>query len=230
MTKRLLYIGMCLFSASFLTGPLGVSAADGIFPLLSKNKKKKTETEIPASEYKKLTGRDSVALEGVTNIIKKEDSYYLEFPVALAGRAFLVTNRLQQVPEELNEAGVNKGINYENQVVTFEWHKESKKLRIRQQRLTPEVDSEDAMAPSVADNYINPLLAALKIEAVAPDSTTVIVKIDNLFNGKQTSINDVFNNINLGTSANSDLSGIIDIKAFGNNIVATSELIGRAHV
>ena len=124
----------------------------------------------------------------------------------------------------MNEAGVNKGINYENQVVTFEWQREGKKLCIRQQRLTPEVPVTDALASSVADNYINPLIASLKIEAVAPDSSTVVVKIDELFNGKQTGLNDVFNNINLGTSANADLSRILDIKAFESNITATSEL------
>ena len=88
----------------------------------------------------------------------------------------------------------------------------------------PEVPATDALASSVADNYINPLIASLKIEAVAPDSSTVVVKIDELFNGKQTGLNDVFNNINLGTSANSDLSRILDIKAFESNITATSEL------
>lgn len=119
---------------------------------------------------------------------------------------------------------MNKGINYENQVVTFEWQREGKKLCIRQQRLTPEVPVTDALASSVADNYINPLIASLKIEAVAPDSSTVVVKIDELFNGKQTGLNDVFNNINLGTSANADLSRILDIKAFESNITATSEL------
>lgn len=148
----------------------------------------------------------------------------MEFPARLLGREFLVTNRLQKVPLELNEAGVNKGINYENQVVTFEWQREGKKLCIRQQRLTPEVPVTDALASSVADNYINPLIASLKIEAVAPDSSTVVVKIDELFNGKQTGLNDVFNNINLGTSANADLSRILDIKAFESNITATSEL------
>lgn len=231
MNKSILYIGLCLFAASVPTEPVASSTNTGIFRIFGKEKKKnkKEETETSVSEYKKLTGRDSVALKGIANVIKKDNSFYLEFPVKLTGRAFLVTNRLQQVPEELNEAGVNKGINYENQVVTFEWCKEEKKLRIRQQRLTPEVNSDDAMAPSVTDNYINPLIAALKIEAIAPDSSTVIVKVDDLFNGKQTNINDVFNNINLGTSANSDLSRIVSIKAFENNIVATSELTTIVH-
>ncbi len=196
----------------------------GIFPLLAKNRKKAEPEDSVASDYKKLTGRDSVALKGIANIIRKDGSFYLEFPTRLLGREFLVTNRLQKVPLELNEAGVNKGVNYENQVVTFEWQREGKKLCVRQQRLTPEVPATDALASSVADNYINPLIAALKIEAVASDSATVVVKIDELFNGKQTWLNDVFNNINLGTSAIADLSRIIDIKAFESNITATSEL------
>ena len=221
LTKVCFLCTLALFTAE----PLTVSAETGIFPILAKNKKKKeTKEEKTESEYKKLTGKDSVDIKGVANIIKKDGSYYLEFPTKHLGRAFLVSNKLQKVPHELNEAGVNKGINYENQVISFEWQKDIKKLNIRQERLTPQVQEDDAMAASVKDNYINPLIVSLKIEGVAPDSTSVIVKIDDLFNGKQTALNDVFNNINLGTSSNSDLSRILDIKAFDKNIVATSEL------
>ena len=37
----------------------------------------------------------------------------------------LVVNKLQRVPSELNEAGVNRGTNYENQMVRFELDKAS---------------------------------------------------------------------------------------------------------
>ena len=225
MKRNLIWISLLAFAAITASEPAIAAESEGIFPLMAKKRKKaEPKDSVSESAYKRFTGRDSVALKGVAGIIKKDGSFYLEFPTRLLGREFLVTNRLQRVPSELNEAGVNKGINYENQVVTFEWLKADKKLCIRQQRLTPEVNPDDAMAPSVADNYINPLIASLKIETVAPDSSTVIVKIDDLFNGKQTAINDVFNNINLGTSANSDLSRILDIKAFESNIVGTSEL------
>ena len=133
------------------------------------------------------------------------------------------------MPSELNEAGVNRGINYENQCIRFEWNQDKKTVFVRQQRLTPEVDSKDAMAASVESNYIDPLIASLKVEAVAKDSSTVIFKVNDLFNGKKTYLNDVFNLINLGTSADSDLSRIIDIKAFSNNITATSELTTVVH-
>lgn len=191
---------------------------------LKRKKKHQEPVEKPRSPYQKITGRDSVELNGVMNVFQHDKHYYLEFPASLQGRDFLVTNRLQRVQSELNEAGANKGINYEGQTISFEWSRRDSSVLIRQQRLTPEVPTDDAIAQSVRDNYINPLIAKLKVEAVAPDSSTVLIKIDDLFNGKETSINDVFNKINLGTSAKSDLSRILSIKAFERNIVATSEL------
>ena len=192
-------------------------------------KKKKKTVEQPVSDYKKLVGSDSVNVKGVMNVVKKDQDFYLEMPVKLMGRVFLVSNKLQRVPNELNEAGVNRGINYENQCVRFEWDKKKKTVFVRQQRVTPEVDQNAAMAASVENNYIDPLIASLKVEAVANDSSTVIFKVNDLFNGKKTYFNDVFNLINLGTSADSDLSHIIDIKAFSNNVTATSELTTVVH-
>lgn len=189
-----------------------------------KKKNKKKEEAKPVSDYKKLTGRDSVNFEGVMNVVKKTDTFYLEIPTALMKREFLVTNRLQRVPKELNEAGVNKGINYENQTIRFEWNKKDKKVAIRQQRTTPEFPNGHAIGASVKDNYIDPMIANLKVEAVAADSSSVLVKVNDLFNGKENCLNDVFNLINLGTSTKSDLSRIIDIKAYANNVTATSEL------
>lgn len=192
------------------------------------SKKKKTTSPSP-SAYHRLTGRDSVAWTGVFNVIQKGDTVYFEIPTRLLGREFLVVNRLQRVPKELNEAGVNKGINYENQTIRFEWDHRAKRLGIRQQRVTPEVPTGSDMAVSVRDNYIDPLIANLKIEGVAPDSSSVIVKVNDLYNGHERTLNDVFNLINLGTSAESSLSRIISVKAFPNNVTATSELTTVVH-
>ena len=219
-----LFIIICagfMFSATSME----MRAACQIWPF----SKKKKKTEKPISAYKRLTGRDSVEMHGVFNVITKGDTIYYEIPTKLMGREFLVVNRLQRVPSELNESGVNKGINYENQTVRFEWEKRQKRLIVRQQRITPEVPSSAAMAGSVKDNYIDPILANLKIEGMASDSSTVIVKVNDLYNGKENFLNDVFNNINLGTSPISNLSRIIDIKAFKNNVTATSELTTTVH-
>ena len=42
-----------------------------------KSKKNKTEVAPPPSRYKTLTGRDSVQMRGVMNVIEKGDTVYL---------------------------------------------------------------------------------------------------------------------------------------------------------
>lgn len=192
-------------------------------------KKTKDETPAPVSPYKTMTGRDSLAMSGVMNVIQKEDTVYLELPTRLLGKQFLVSNKLQQVPIELNESSVNKGINYANQVVRFEWDKKGKAVKIYQQRLTPEVPEGSRLARSVADNYIDPIIASLKIECVAPDSSSVIFKVSDFFNGKKNVLNDVFNDINIGTSPVKELSRILSVKAYERSVVALSELTTTVH-
>ncbi len=187
-------------------------------------KKSTVESPAPSSPYKKMTGRDSLAMSGVMNVIQKEDTVLLELPTRLLGKQFLVSNKLQQVPRELNESSANKGINYANQVVRFEWDKKSNTVKIHQQRLTPEVPEGSRLARSVADNYIDPIIASLKVECVSPDSSSVIFKINDFFNGKKNVFNDVFNDINIGTSPVAELSRIVSIKAYERSVVALSEL------
>ena len=166
-------------------------------PSLWGKKKAKKEIQEKTSDYKKLTGRDSVEIQGIMNVIEKGDSVLLELPVNLLGRAFLVHNKLQQVPAELNDANATKGVNYENQMVRFEWDKPHKNIIIRQQRVTPDVKSGSLMARSVTDNYIDPVIAIIKVSLVAPDSSTVIFNVSDLFNGRKNILNDVFNVLNL---------------------------------
>lgn len=187
-------------------------------------KKKSKEQPAPPSAYKKLTGRDSLSMSGVMNVIQKGDTVYLELPTRLLGKPFLVSNKLQQVPIELNEASANKGINYANQLVRFEWDKQAKKIKMHQQRVTPEVPEGSNLARSVADNYIDPIIASLKVEGLSPDSSSVIFKVSDFFNGKKGVLNDIFNDINIGTSPVSDLSRIVSVKAYENSVVALSEL------
>ena len=187
-------------------------------------KKSTVESPAPSSPYKKMTGRDSLAMSGVMNVIHKEDTVLLELPTRLLGKQFLVSNKLQQVPRELNESSANKGINYANQVVRFEWDKKSNTVKIHQQRLTPEVPEGSRLARSVADNYIDPIIASLKVECVSPDSSSVIFKINDFFNGKKNVFNDVFNDINIGTSPVAELSRILSVKAYERSVVALSEL------
>ena len=199
-----------------------------MLPLQAK-KKKKTPEVPPKSAYAQLTGRDSLQLSGLMNVVTKKDSFFLELPSALLGRQFLVVNRLQQVPAELNESGVNKGINYENHVIRFEWNRPGNTVIIRQQRVTPKVNPGDAMAQSVQENYIDPILAVLKVRAVSPDSLSVVFPVNALFNGRNNCLNDVFHKINISTAPNADLSRILSIKSHKESVTALSEQTTVVH-
>ena len=190
------------------------------------NRKKKDaekEGEKSKSEYEKLT-EGKLKSSGMFNIYQKDDEYYFEIPDSLIGRDILIVNRLIKVPHELNEAGVNRGVNYENMMVRFEKDRTKKNLNVRQQRVQPESPAQDAITRSVNDNYISPILANFKVEAYNADSTMAVIKVTNFYNGKETTLNNVFSNINLGTSPRSELSGIVSAEAYPNNVVVKSEL------
>ena len=216
MKNRFLFIAVAMFST------LGMSSN-----AVAMNSQSDTSSNAKLKQdsiYTKITGKDSFECNSVVNVIAKGDTFYVEMPVELMGREFLVTNRLQKVQQELNDAGVNKGIVYQNQSLTFEVDSLFKNVTIRQQRVTPEVPSDDAIKASVDNNYVNPILARVKIDAVSPLKQSVVFQVNELFNGSNSCINDLFNNINLGTSVISNLSRIIDIKAFESNLTATAEL------
>ena len=199
------------------------SATVHIFPW-KKKKDKTTSSETSKSEFEKITNKDNLVSEGMFNIYSQEDKFYFEIPTSMLGRDMLVVNKLQRVPFELNDAGVNRGTNYETQMIRFEWNKTAKKIMVRQSRPLPESPEKDAITRSVHDNFISPLIDDFKIEACNSDSTSVLIEVNSIYDGTETSINNVFDNINLGTSAIKNLSRIVSIKAFPNNIVATSEL------
>ena len=194
-----------------------------VFPW-KKNKKKETTEEVSKTDFEKIASESNLVSRGMFNVYAQDGKYYFEIPVSLLQRDMLVVNKLQRVPFELNDAGVNRGTNYETQMIRFEWNKEEKKIRVRQSRPLPESPENDAITRSVRDNFISPLIADFKLEACNADSTSVIIQINDIYDGSETSINNVFDNINLGTPAVKDLSRIMSIKAFPNNIVATSEL------
>lgn len=193
------------------------------FGWLFKKKKKKEPVEKSRTDYEKIMEGANIS-KGMFNVIQKKNDYYFEIPASLLGRDLLVVNKLTRVPAELNEAGVNRGVNYENQMVRMEWDRKNNKLLFRQQRPLPLVSSKDAIYRSVKDNFISPLIASFKIEAINNDSTTLTIKVNDIYNGSETSINNVFTNINLGTSAINSLSRILSVKSFTNNVVANSEL------
>jgi len=174
-------------------------------------------------DYDKLLEKGTLT-KGVFSILKSENDYYFEIPDSLFQREFLLVNKISQVPLALNETGLNKGMNYENKLITF--HKDSLSKTIWVKTNKPMVSSpeEDAITLSVKANFGESIIEKFDIESYNPKTNAPLIKANKVFNGKEKSFNDVLNNIGLGGSVKSDLSYIEQIKTFPENLVVKSQL------
>jgi len=212
-----------LVLALFLLGPISGYS--------QKNKKKENAAETAkdttaakkGKKYSDLVKKGTVK-KGLFNIIQVKTDVYFEIQDSLFGREFLVVNKLSQVPFQVNDYGLNKGMNYENKVISFYKDTIAKKIWVKS--YLPKVSSpkDDAITASVKDNFSESIIEVFDIETKNNDSTSIVIKANKIFDGKQKSFNDIFSNIGLGSSVKSDLSYIESLKAFPKNVVVKSQL------
>ncbi|WP_211999872.1 zinc-dependent metalloprotease [Chitinophaga sp. HK235] len=188
--------------------------------------KKKPDTK-GLKPYKEVIPADAVSSDGLFKVHRVKTDYFFEIPLNLIGRELLVVNKLSKVPEQLNEAGVNKGMNYANMVITFERDTLLNKIFLRKYNPFLEVPANNAIAQSVADNFAPSLIDQFKIEAYNKDTTAFVINVSKLFDGSNSSINNVFESLGLPGSPIKDLSRIRGIKPFQDNVVAKSELTSK---
>ena len=193
------------------------------FTLLAKESNANDSVPKNSNIYKQLTDSAN-SHQGLFTIHELKNDYYFEIPDSIINREFLIVNKILKVPYELNDAGINKGINYENTLIQFELDKSTDKLFIRNVRPKPHYPEEDFIAASVHENFISSLMGSLKIEGYNSDSTSYIVKINDLYNGTLPIFNNLYKSINIGGSVTKDLSRIIRAKSFENNVSIVSEL------
>lgn len=193
--------------------------------LFSQEKTKKDS--VPASKssksYDELVKKGTLQ-KGLFNTLQVKTDIYFEIPDTLFGREFLVVNKLSQVPLQVNEAGLNKGMNYENKIISFYKDTIAKKVWVK--TLVPNVSSpeKDAITESVKNNFSESIIEFFDIVTKNNDSTSVLVKVNKIFDGKQKSFNDILNHIGFGGSVKSELSYIESVKVFPENLVVKSQL------
>ncbi len=193
------------------------------FALLAKESNAKDSVSTKSNIYKQLTD-SATSKEGLFTIYELKNDYYFEIPDSILNREFLIVNKILKVPYELNDAGINKGINYDNTLIRFELDKNTDKLFIRNVRPKPHYPEDDFIAASVHENFTSSLMGSLKIEGYNKDSTSYIIKVTDLYNGTLTTFNDLYKKINIGGSITKDLSRIVRAKSFENNVSIVSEL------
>lgn len=203
-----------------LSSSLGVEAHLGL--LTKKKKKPKSFEKVEKiDKFKQLTDSSTCDL-GLFSVYKQKGDYYFLIPDSLTHRDFLIVNKISQVPANFNDAGINKGMGFEDLVIQFEINKEQKKVYALQYKPFVSVSDSAKISTSVANNFAKSILESFDIEAYNADSTAVLVKVNKVYDGKKTSFNNVFGMTGIGTSPISDYSYISSMKSFPQNIVVKS--------
>lgn len=162
--------------------------------------------------------------EGLFRIHQVENDWYFEMNDSLMNRDLLIVNKVSGVPYELNDAGLNKGMAYEDKLIRFRKDTVLKKVWVTTWNPRVSVPEGDAIARSVKDNYREAVIEQFPIESWNNDSTAVLIKVNKVFDGSEKSFNDLYNSISLGASVKKDLSRIGGMKAFPENIVVKAFL------
>ena len=167
--------------------------------------------------------KGAVTKDGLFKIHTIKDKIYFEIPNEVLGKDLLIVNKISSVPAQINNAGINKGINYENKLIRF--YKDEKNNKVWAKTFDPKisVNKKDNIARSVRDNYVESIIEGFEIKTYGKDSA-VVVQVNNVFNGTSKSFNNLFDNIGMGGSVRTKDSYIEEVKSFPQNVVIKSQL------
>ena len=197
-------------------------------------KSKTTEAAAPKADSlkkDKKKGYDellkgAVTDKGLFDVHRKGTDFLFEIPDSLMGRDILIVNKISGVPYALNDSGINKGMGYGEKIVRF--RKDTLYKKVWVMTYDPRITSPegDRITRSVKDNYRETAIEQFPIEAYNSDSTTVVIKVNKVFDGSEKSFNNVFGALRISGSPKKELSKIESVKSFPENIVVKSTLSG----
>ncbi len=190
--------------------------------ILKITKKDSIDKKDALSTYSDLL-KGAQTKKGLFTIHKVKEKIYFEIPNEVLSKDLLLVNKISSVPAQINNAGVNKGINYENKLIRI--YKDTKNKKIWAKTFDPEisVNKKDNIAKSVRDNYSESIIEGFEIKAFGKDSTAVI-QVNDVFNGTSKSFNNLFDNIGMGGSVRTKDSFISEVKSFPQNIIIKANL------
>lgn len=209
----------CILAGAFLVPSVGY--AQTTTKVEEKETVKKDSLSNEKEESYEVLLKGAISKKGLFTVHKVKGDYYFEIPSSLWGKDILVVNKISSVPSQVNEAGINKGMNYENKLIRFYLDKESKKVRVKTYDPKISVNENDNIYASVKDNFVESIIDTFKVKAFGADGSAVF-KVNDIFNGSSKTFNNLFDNIGLGGSVRTKDSYIEEIKSFQNNIVVKS--------
>lgn len=122
--------------------------------------------------------RGTTADSGLFVVRQGDGKLLFEVPDSLIGRDLLLVSRIAAVPANLG-GYIPAGISAHEQVLRFE--RRDDRVLLRRRSFEQVAPDSLPIALSVEENNFAPILAALPVQAVAPDGSSVVLDVTDLF-------------------------------------------------
>ncbi len=137
----------------------------------------KDEEKGPFKPYKEVVTEEAVTDSGLFILHLVDDKLLYEIPDSKMGEEMLWVSRISKMPPL--SPYTNAGSKTNEQVVR--WERKGKKVLLRIVSFQNVADEELPIAESVRNNNFEPILQAFKIQAIGPDSNSVVIDVTGLF-------------------------------------------------
>ncbi|MDX1629580.1 MAG: zinc-dependent metalloprotease [Fulvivirga sp.] len=147
-----------------------------------KKNKKKEQTEEKKDKFKKyeqIVKKGTETDEGLFNVHINDEDYYYEIPFSMLNKDLLWVTRISKIPSGLGGGYVNSGSKMNEQIV--HWSRVKDKIHLKSISYNEVAPDSLPIHISVRDNNYDPIIAAFSIEAFGKDSTSALIKVNDLF-------------------------------------------------
>lgn len=138
-----------------------------------------TNKKSPFKEYSEIISSSAISDKGVFTVHKVESEYYYEIPFAQFGKDMLWVTRISKIPDGFGGGYVNAGSKINEQVV--QWSRLDKAILLRSISYSNVANDSLPIHKSIIANNNHPIIESFKIEAFNPDSSAVVISVNNLF-------------------------------------------------
>ncbi len=142
-----------------------------------------TETDSDTSTdefepYSEVITAEAETDSGLVTIHRVDEKLYFEIPDSLLGRDMLLISRLAKVPDELG-AYLNAGRKLAERMI--HWNRMDDRILLKPVSTVSVAADSLPISQSVDANTFEPVLAIFDIVTISPDSSAVVIEVNDLF-------------------------------------------------
>ena len=144
-----------------------------------KSEKENEKKKSPFKAYDELITDDVVSDDGLFNVHRVEETFYYEIPFLQLDQEMLWVSRISKIAQGVGGGYVNAGSKTNEQVVR--WTRVRNSIHLKALSYNNVADEELPIYNSVRDNNYEPILATFKILGFNPDSSALLIEVNDLF-------------------------------------------------